>query len=103
MRPVSLLSAVVILLCPITFTTVRPQQRSVIQSRFATLDQVKLDYLIAGKGDPVILLHGYAQTSRMWRPLIVDLAKGHTVIAPDCGIRTFSLALRLDRLKQPPA
>jgi len=28
-------------------------------------------------------LHGYAQTSHMWRPLIAALAKTHTVIAPD--------------------
>ena len=42
-----------------------------------------LHYLIAGKGDPVLLLHGYAQTSHMWRPLIAELAKTHTVIAPD--------------------
>ena len=31
----------------------------------------------------MILLHGYAQTSHMWRPLIAELAKTHTVIAPD--------------------
>ena len=29
------------------------------------------------------LLHGYAQTSHMWRPLIAELAKARTVIAPD--------------------
>jgi pimeloyl-ACP methyl ester carboxylesterase len=42
-----------------------------------------LHYLIAGSGPPVILLHGFAQTSHMWRPLIAELAKDHTVIAPD--------------------
>jgi len=31
----------------------------------------------------VILLHGFAQNSHMWRPLMVELAKSHTVIAPD--------------------
>jgi pimeloyl-ACP methyl ester carboxylesterase len=31
----------------------------------------------------VILLHGYAETSRMWRPLIPKLADRFTVIAPD--------------------
>ena len=31
----------------------------------------------------MLLLHGYAQTSHMWRPLIPELAKTHTVIAPD--------------------
>ena len=53
------------------------------QSRFAELDGVKLHYLVAGKGDPVVLLHGYAQTSHMWLPLIAKLADKHTVIAPD--------------------
>jgi pimeloyl-ACP methyl ester carboxylesterase len=31
----------------------------------------------------VILLHGYTQTSRMWRPLIPQLTGKFTVIAPD--------------------
>lgn len=31
----------------------------------------------------MVLLHGYAETSHMWRPLIVELAKTHVVIAPD--------------------
>ncbi len=31
----------------------------------------------------MVLLHGYAETSHMWLPLIPILAKTHTVIAPD--------------------
>ena len=54
-----------------------------IDSRFAEVNGTRLHYLIAGKGDPVLLLHGYAQTSHMWRPLIAELAKTHMVIAPD--------------------
>ena len=54
-----------------------------IASRFADVNGTSLHYLIAGQGDPVLLLHGYAQTSHMWRPLIAELAKTHTVIAPD--------------------
>jgi predicted alpha/beta-fold hydrolase len=53
------------------------------QSRFAEANGVKLHYLTAGRGPVVVLLHGYAQNSHMWRPLIVELAKSHTVIAPD--------------------
>ena len=53
------------------------------QSRFADVNGVRLHYLIAGKGDPVVLLHGYAQTSHMWRPLMAKLAATNTVIAPD--------------------
>jgi pimeloyl-ACP methyl ester carboxylesterase len=56
---------------------------SSIESRFAEINGVKLHYLTAGKGPAVILLHGYTQTSRMWRPLIPLLAGRFTVIAPD--------------------
>jgi pimeloyl-ACP methyl ester carboxylesterase len=54
-----------------------------IDSRTAKIDNVELHYLTAGHGPAVILLHGYAETSRMWRPLIPLLAEKFTVIAPD--------------------
>jgi pimeloyl-ACP methyl ester carboxylesterase len=54
-----------------------------IRSRYAKLAGVRLHYLAAGNGEPVILLHGYAQNSHMWLPLIPALAKTNTVIAPD--------------------
>jgi pimeloyl-ACP methyl ester carboxylesterase len=66
-----------------TMTTGQAQQPMAIESRFADVNGVRLHYLAAGAGDPVILLHGYAQTSHMWRPLIAQLAKTHVVIAPD--------------------
>src|ERR1700712_176344 len=53
------------------------------QSKFADVNGVKLHYLVAGKGDPVVLPHGFAETSHMWLPLIAKLADKHTVIAPD--------------------
>ena len=64
-------------------TSATAQEPIAINSRFAEVNGIKLHYLIAGKGDPVYLLHGYAQTSHMWRPLITELARTHTVIAPD--------------------
>lgn len=53
------------------------------QSNFIDVNGVRLHYLMAGKGDPVVLLHGFAETSHMWLPLIAELADRHTVIAPD--------------------
>jgi len=53
------------------------------ESKFAEVNGVKLHYLASGEGDPVILLHGYARNSHMWRPLIAELANTRTVIAPD--------------------
>jgi pimeloyl-ACP methyl ester carboxylesterase len=58
-------------------------QDAKIESRTARLKDLKMHYLVAGKGEPVILLHGYAQNSHMWRPLMKELAKTHLVIAPD--------------------
>ena len=54
-----------------------------IESRDAEAAGVKLHYLVSGSGPVVILLHGYAESSRMWRPLIPRLAEKFTVIAPD--------------------
>src|SRR4051812_29671105 len=55
-----------------------------IVSRDAKIDDVQLHYLTAGNGPAaVILLHGFAETSRMWRPIMPLLAQKFTVIAPD--------------------
>ena len=54
-----------------------------IVSRTANLDGVQIQYLTAGTGPTILLLHGYTQTSRMWRPIIPLLAEKFTVIAPD--------------------
>ncbi len=54
-----------------------------ITSRDATIDGLKLHYLVAGHGPAIVLLHGFAETSRMWRPLMPRLAPRFTVIAVD--------------------
>src|SRR5439155_24873677 len=54
-----------------------------IDSRTAKIDNVELHYLTAGHGPAVILLHGFAETARMWRPIIPLLAEKFNVSAPD--------------------
>lgn len=54
-----------------------------IVSKTAEVNGLKIHYLTSGQGPAVILLHGYTQTSRMWKPLIPKLAPRFTVIAPD--------------------
>ena len=51
--------------------------------RRTDVDGVTLSYTTGGQGPVVVLLHGYAQTSHMWTPLMPVLAPSHTVIAPD--------------------
>jgi pimeloyl-ACP methyl ester carboxylesterase len=58
-------------------------QDQTIVSRTAEIEGVKLHYTMAGHGPALILLHGYAETSRMWNPIIPVLAGRFTVIAPD--------------------
>jgi pimeloyl-ACP methyl ester carboxylesterase len=54
-----------------------------IASHDAEVDGMKLHYMTAGHGTPLILLHGYAETSLMWKPIIPALAERFMVIAPD--------------------
>ena len=54
-----------------------------MESKFADVNGIRLHYLTAGQGDPVVLLHGFAETSHMWLPLVAKLADRDTVIAPD--------------------
>ena len=49
----------------------------------AALEGVRLHYVMAGRGDPVVLLHGWPQTWFEWRRIIPTLAQHYTVIAPD--------------------
>ena len=51
--------------------------------RDAEVNGVRIHYSIGGKGSPVVLLHGYSQTSHMWNPIMPLLARNHTVIVPD--------------------
>ena len=72
-----------------------------ITARDATIDNVQLHYLTAGHGPAtVILLHGFAETSRMWRPIIPTLAEKFTVIAPDLpGIGDSSIPDKIGMLE----
>lgn len=64
-------------------------------SRDAEIDGATIHYTTGGSGPTVILLHGFAETSRMWRPILPLLGKKFTVIAPDLpGIGDSSIPAR---------
>jgi pimeloyl-ACP methyl ester carboxylesterase len=52
-------------------------------SRHIQVKDVTLYVRIGGEGPAVVLLHGYGETGDMWAPLAAELARDHTVIAPD--------------------
>lgn len=51
--------------------------------QYATVNGVKLHYVIGGKGEPLLLMHGFGQNWYMWNRLLPELSKHFTVIAPD--------------------
>ena len=76
-----------------------------VSSHTADVEGVKLHYLRAGHGPAVILLHGYTQTSRMWKPILPLLAGQFTVIAgigdseiPADGLDMKTAAIRIHGL-----
>ncbi|SIS18884.1 alpha/beta fold hydrolase [Natronorubrum thiooxidans] len=54
-----------------------------IEHGLARVNDVKLHYVTAGEGPPLVLLHGWPQTWYEWRNVIPHLATDYTVIAPD--------------------
>jgi len=54
------------------------------ESQTANVNGVRIHYLRAGAGKaPLVLIHGFGDTSRMWIPLFEEFGKDHTIIAPD--------------------
>ncbi|HMK50448.1 MAG TPA: alpha/beta hydrolase [Thermodesulfovibrionales bacterium] len=84
---------------------VRGSIRTEVTEHDTEINGVRLHYLRAGHGPAVILLHGYTQTSRMWRPVIALLADKFTVIAPDLpgigdsGIPTDGLDMKMASIR----
>lgn len=52
-------------------------------TRNVSVDNSIVSVTIGGHGPVVVLLHGYAEDSRMWRAYAAQLAPRFTVIAPD--------------------
>lgn len=50
---------------------------------FTTSDGVRLSYLEAGSGPPLLLLHGWSQGAALWHAQIEAFSATHRVIAPD--------------------
>ena len=53
------------------------------ETRTLETNGVSIHTLIGGSGPPVLLLHGAPQSHLAWAAVATDLAKDHTVIAPD--------------------
>ena len=51
--------------------------------RYRTVHGHRRAYRLAGDGPAVLLLHGIGDSSESWERVMADLARDHTVLAPD--------------------
>ncbi|WP_425550084.1 alpha/beta fold hydrolase [Actinomycetospora chlora] len=58
-----------------------PGEEWVLQYR--TVHGYRRAFRMAGSGPVLLLIHGIGDDSSTWRPLLDDLARDHTVLAPD--------------------
>jgi 2-hydroxymuconate-semialdehyde hydrolase len=50
---------------------------------FAELDGVRVRYVEAGEGSPVVMVHGFASSLETWLPVMPDVQVRHRVLAMD--------------------
>ena len=62
------------------------------QHHFADIHGIQVHYTTAGRGEPLLLLHGWPFTWYTWSRVIPSLAERYTVIAPD--VRGIGLTAR---------
>jgi pimeloyl-ACP methyl ester carboxylesterase len=51
--------------------------------QFRTVHGYRRAFRVAGSGPPLVLVHGIGDSSETWDPVLDELARRHTVIAPD--------------------
>jgi len=76
-----------------------------IEDRMLRIGELDMHVLLAGSGEPLLLLHGFPDSAQVWRRMIPSLAAaGYRVIAPDqrgFGLTTAPAcanAYRIDRI-----
>lgn len=64
------------------------------QVRHVEVPGARLLVRTVGSGEPVLLLHGYPQTSAMWAPVVSQLSLGRQLVMPD--LRGYGQSVCLD-------
>ena len=55
-----------------------------LTSKFATVDEVRMHYVEGGgTGTPIVFVHGFGSTWKMWEPVMLAFAQKHKVVAID--------------------
>src|SRR5207248_756543 len=76
--------ALVILAFATTFSHAQPSLPSSFQAKTVhSPEGADIFVRWGGTGAVVVFIHGYAENSDSWAPLVADLMKDHTVVVPD--------------------
>lgn len=54
-----------------------------LEQRTVRANGISINLWVGGNGPPVLLLHGWPQTARMWRKVAPQLVDRYTVVCPD--------------------
>lgn len=83
-QPLLDLKPVCLALVMLLFSATAWAETAGYQSKSTEIDGVNIHYLTAGNGPtPLVLMHGFAETSHMWIPLFPAFSKNFTIVAPD--------------------
>lgn len=59
------------------------QEPAALNGKYVIVNGVSIYYEESGQGEPLILLHGFGQTSSIWKDFVVEYSKQYRVIAWD--------------------
>ena len=68
---------------PARAVRLRPVGDDELELRYRVVHGYRRAFRMAGSGPALVLIHGIGDSSATWAELIPDLARSHTVIAPD--------------------
>jgi pimeloyl-ACP methyl ester carboxylesterase len=80
-RILNYIAVSILIHCSIIFA----QESSPIEfkAEYASIGDCNIYYKTAGKGFPLLLLHGFFGSSELWSPFVEDLSKQYSLIIPD--------------------
>ncbi|SHH69632.1 alpha/beta fold hydrolase [Streptomyces sp. 3214.6] len=68
---------------PARAARLRPVGDAELELQYRVVHGYRRAFRMAGEGPALVLIHGIGDSSKTWAGLIPDLARNHTVIAPD--------------------
>src|ERR1700750_1062151 len=54
-----------------------------VEHKYSQVNGITIHYVIGGKGEPLVLIHGFAVNWYVWNRLLPGLSRYFTIIVPD--------------------